>query len=191
MTVSLKPVLPGLRRAWVAVELDRLDDLAVLVQDEALAVDDLEGDLVDVHRVGVGGGVVELPDLGGADGRVLGDRVHPHAAASGTPSVTVPSSASTGPSTSTPVASTECPTPSRSAPAAGSVPPVRRVMAGRTQELRRRGRVGRHRRHDPELQTWPVVSGSAVSKSLAGLAAAERLVRADVARGRSCRPARW
>ena len=28
--------------------------------------DDLEGDLVDVHRVGVGGGVVDLPYLGGA-----------------------------------------------------------------------------------------------------------------------------
>ena len=41
------------------------------------AVDHLEGDLVDVDRVGVRGEVVDLPDLGRPDGRVLGDRVVP------------------------------------------------------------------------------------------------------------------
>ena len=75
MTVSLTPVSPG-SAGMGAVELDRQGDL-LAVEDEALAVDDLEGDLVDVHRVRVGGGVVDLPDLGRADGRVLGHRIHP------------------------------------------------------------------------------------------------------------------
>ena len=64
----LPAALPGLGRVglpaswtgWMTSPLSR--------QGEALPVDDLEGDLVDVHRVGVGGGVVELPDLGGAHG---------------------------------------------------------------------------------------------------------------------------
>ena len=45
--------------------------------DDVLAVEDLEGQLVDVHRVSVSGGVVELPHFGRADRWVLGDRVRP------------------------------------------------------------------------------------------------------------------
>lgn len=42
-----------------------------------MAVDDLELQFVDVDRVGVGGEVGDLPDLGSAEGGVLGDRVVP------------------------------------------------------------------------------------------------------------------
>src|SRR6266545_3085756 len=73
----LEAGFPWLRRGDLAVEPDRLVDLTLVVQHEALAVHDLEGDLVDVHRMGVGGGVVDLPDLGCTDGGVLGYRVHP------------------------------------------------------------------------------------------------------------------
>src|SRR6266545_3913678 len=55
---------PGLRAASLA----RLD---------ALALDDVELDLMDVDRVGVLGEVVHLPHLGGAERRVLGDWVVP------------------------------------------------------------------------------------------------------------------
>ena len=76
MTVSLTPVSHG--SAGVGVDpgsnLHRLDRF---VHDDVLAVDHLEGDVVDVHRVGVLGGVVELPYLDGASVRVLGERVHP------------------------------------------------------------------------------------------------------------------
>src|SRR5687768_8728220 len=68
---------PGFRQRNLPAQLDRLHDLALLIEDEALAVDDLEDDLVDVHRVGVASGVVELPDFGRADFRVLGDALHP------------------------------------------------------------------------------------------------------------------
>jgi hypothetical protein len=70
-------VVGGLLDLAVYFELDRYDDFAVLVQEQALAVHDLEDDFVDVHRVGVGRRVVELPDLGGADCGVLGHRIHP------------------------------------------------------------------------------------------------------------------
>ena len=42
-----------------------------------LAAKDLERDLVNVDRVGVGGEVVELPDFDGSHGRVLSDRLVP------------------------------------------------------------------------------------------------------------------
>jgi hypothetical protein len=42
---------------------------------EALAVEHAEVDQVQVDRVGIHGGVVELPDLGAAVGDGLGDRV--------------------------------------------------------------------------------------------------------------------
>src|SRR6266508_360290 len=58
--------LPALRRSGRS--LGRL---------ERLAVDDLELHLVDVDGVGVFGEVVELPDLGGSQRRVLGDRIVP------------------------------------------------------------------------------------------------------------------
>ena len=64
--MSLKPLSHG-SGGRGAHEPDRLAGLPVLVDDERLPVDDLEGDLVDVHGVGVGGEVVDLPDLGGAD----------------------------------------------------------------------------------------------------------------------------
>ena len=44
---------------------------------EWLALQHLEGDLVDVDGVGVGGEVVQLPHLGRAHGRALGDLVVP------------------------------------------------------------------------------------------------------------------
>ena len=74
--MSLKPVSHG-SGGVCPVELDRLDHLPVSVRHESLAVHHLEDHLVDVHRVGVAGGVVELPDLGRTDGRVLGHRLHP------------------------------------------------------------------------------------------------------------------
>ena len=64
MTVSLNPFSHGSGGRGSPIEPERWIGLAVLVGDEALAVDDLEGDLVDVHRVRIGGEVVELPDLG-------------------------------------------------------------------------------------------------------------------------------
>ena len=80
MTVSLKPV----SQALVAGARRQLNGWTTSSPSApALPVDDLELDLVDVDRVGVRGEVVDLPDLGRADGRVLGDRVHPLACATG------------------------------------------------------------------------------------------------------------
>ena len=76
MTVSLNPdshssgplgVEPG--STWTVA--------AVSSMMMPLAVDHLEQHLVHVHRVGVAGGVVELPELGGAHRRVLRDRLGP------------------------------------------------------------------------------------------------------------------
>ena len=53
-----------------------MDLMGVLVDQDILPVDDLEDDFVDVNRVSVGGGVVELPQLGCTNHWVLGDR-HP------------------------------------------------------------------------------------------------------------------
>ncbi len=50
-----------------------------VVHDDVLATHHLEGQLVDVHRVRVRRGVVQLPHLGGAHRGVLGDRVRPQA----------------------------------------------------------------------------------------------------------------
>src|SRR4029453_18007531 len=63
----LEARFPWLRRGDVSVELDGRDDLALPVQDKALAVHHLEHHFMDVHRVRVGGGVVELPNLGHTD----------------------------------------------------------------------------------------------------------------------------
>ena len=71
--------LPRSGQGGVALELDGLDDVFSFgaTEEQALAVDHLEGQLVDVHRVRVGGGVVDLPNLGVADPGVLGHLIHP------------------------------------------------------------------------------------------------------------------
>src|SRR5512132_2834308 len=53
----LESSFPWLRRGDGAVKLDRFDDLTLGIEDETLAVHELERDFVDVHRVGVGGRV--------------------------------------------------------------------------------------------------------------------------------------
>jgi len=71
----LPALLPGRRRLRRGALLQA--DL-VTVDVDRLPVHHLERNLVDVNRVGVHGHVVDLPDLGRADGRVGGDGVHPH-----------------------------------------------------------------------------------------------------------------
>src|SRR5512132_3007960 len=73
----LESSFPWLWRGDGAVKLDRFNDLTLGIQDETLAVHELERDFVDVHRVGVRRRVVDLPDLGRADSGVLCDGVHP------------------------------------------------------------------------------------------------------------------
>ena len=139
-------------------------------------------DLVDVHRVGVGGRVVELPDLGVADARVLGHGIHPQRARPASRRV----DRARGPPRPGPRPrrrSASSPIPIFSMSASGRVADRRRQRGDRRQreELRRRRRVGRERGHDPELHDLAGVSGSRPAKSSPGIAAAERLVRADVA----------
>ena len=55
----LEARLPRFGRPDVAVELDGRLDLAVVVEDEAFAIHDLEDNFVNVHRMGVGRRVVE------------------------------------------------------------------------------------------------------------------------------------
>ena len=62
MTVSLKPVSHGSGGIGVGARND-LNGPVSFVDKDRLAVDDLEEHLVDVHGVGVNGGVVELPDF--------------------------------------------------------------------------------------------------------------------------------
>jgi hypothetical protein len=145
----LKAAFPWLWRSDLACELDRLDDLPIFVEDEALAVHDLEHDFVDVHRVGIRGGVVDLPALGRADrgfsvtGSIQWRIVQ-------TPAETVPRSASTGPSTSS---------PSSSVPSlASSISATCRVTVAagsgdrrQPEELRRGRGVGADRGNDPKL----------------------------------------
>ena len=185
----LEAGLPRLRRRDVAVELDRLHRLAVVVEHESLAVHHLEDHLVDVHRVRVGGGVVELPDLGRADRRVLGDRLHPHLRRPACRSSTVPSSASTGPSTGSPSASKPMPIFSMSASGRVTVAAGSGAMAGSCRNCGGVVGSGADRRHDAELHdlagAWP---GRRPVEVDARHAAAERLVRARRCRARSCRP---
>ena len=138
------------------------------------------------------GGVVELPHLGGAECRVLGDRLRPLSARSrprrrrSGRRRPCPSTASAGASSKNADSLLE----------QGQRPGDRRrrqrgVMAG---SWRNRGGVevstptaGTTR----NCMIWPVVAGSAASKSPPGLTAAERLVGPDVVRARGSRPARW
>jgi hypothetical protein len=77
MTVSLKPDSHGSAGAGSPASAIGWTTSPFSVRHEAFAVHYLQDHLVDVHRVGVAGGVVELPDLGRADGRILADRLHP------------------------------------------------------------------------------------------------------------------
>ena len=77
MTVSLVPVshsFGGPIRA--GDEHSGLHRHAVGIRLQLLPVDDLELHQVNMDGMGVGGEVIDLPDLGGTQVRVLGDGVH-------------------------------------------------------------------------------------------------------------------
>ena len=183
MTVSLKPVSHGSgRQSDGAIELDGLGDLTLRVQDETLAVDDFEGDLVDVHRVGIGSGVVDLPDLGRADGRVLGHRVHPLALRPHTGGHGAEERLD-GALDLLPflVGALACFLDQRQLPRDHR----RRQRRDRRQleELRRGRVVDAERRHDAELEDLAGRPRVGHVEVVAGSPSAERLVGADVARG--------
>src|SRR5574337_75510 len=71
----LETGFPGFR--WLGVRRRQPDLARPFVDEDVLAIDDLEGDLVHVDRMGVAGRIVELPELGGADSGVFGHRVRP------------------------------------------------------------------------------------------------------------------
>lgn len=73
----LEPAFSVVGRDGVAAQLNRLRNFALIGEDQAFAIDDLEDGFVDVHRVSICSGVVDLPDLGRPDRRVLGDSIHP------------------------------------------------------------------------------------------------------------------
>ena len=77
MTVSLSrfPRLPGSR---IADELGRWNGLTIFIDYQCLPVYHFEGHLMNVHGVGIGGEVIELPNLCITHIRVFGDRVRPH-----------------------------------------------------------------------------------------------------------------
>ena len=157
MTVSLQPRLPWLgRRSRTPSSWTGWTTLSSSSTLDRLAVDDLEDDLVDVHRVGVGGGVVELPDLGVADRRVLRDRVAStcariqQAPVAASPT-TCPSNASTAARPSNRSTAPRC-------RASGRVTGRRRQRRDRRQPQEpRRRRVDPclERGHDPELHDLP------------------------------------
>ena len=82
MTVSFRPLLPRLRATHgcirVYLHVPR-SGVGILVCDgeQRLSAYHFERHLVDVHRMRVHGGVVELPDLSVTDSRILRDDIHP------------------------------------------------------------------------------------------------------------------
>src|SRR5512145_797116 len=73
----LETALPGLGRRYIAVKLKRFQNLTAIIQDQTLAVHHLKRYLVDVYRVRITCGVVELPYFRDTLGRVLGNWIHP------------------------------------------------------------------------------------------------------------------
>ena len=168
MTVSLKPVSHGSGAAmspssWIGWTTSP-------GVDEALAVHHLERDLVDVDRVGVGGDVVDLPDLGlptagfSVTGSIHLRSVH-------APSATVPRSRPRPDRSTCARPSRRCRTPSRDLDRA----PARRRDASLARQRRERGQpagtaaacVASRRRAGTtrNCMTWPVVSGIGGARS--------------------------
>jgi hypothetical protein len=169
MTVSLKPVSHGSGRHRHADPRDRLHDLSSSSDEDVLAVRPPRRHLVDVHRVGVAGGVVELPDLGRAHRRVLGDRVHPQSAVHAVPPCRALGSPPPCRAAPRPARRRSTSTSSRAAPAGGvTVSAGSGAMAGSCRNCGGVVGSGASAGTTRNSMTWPGVVGSATSKSSPG-----------------------
>ena len=176
MTVSLKPVSQVPEVVGSPAELDSRHAARLVAGSsyQSLPVHDFKDNLVDVHGVGIRGEVVELPDLGVANRWVFGDRVRPHLVHWHAHPSTLPSIASAGPSW--------CLTSSPSTPAAVWSFQLGGANGRQLQNIAA-GVVGSGATAGTTRNSmiWPVVSGSATSKSVIWLTAAEGLVGAQIA----------
>ena len=98
MTVSLKPD----SQAQAVADrhpVERVARFTIFIGHQCLSVHHFERHFMDMHRMGICGEVIELPYLGVAHVRVLGDWIRPHVMQLAChPHPRLPNMASAGPS---------------------------------------------------------------------------------------------